>query len=225
MKQKLAKKIQVTAKLEVITGLHIGDSKENVEIGGVDIPVVRVRFHQNRLREPYIPGSSIKGKMRCLLEQMEGAHTVGANEEINELFGITANENKGLKQNIPSKLIVRDAYLNSESAEALRSSEYTDLPFTEVKWENTILRVEGRADHPRQIERIPAGAKFDLNFILNIWGKSDSQPDEVKKEEEKLKKLFEKGVKALNHDYLGGNGSRGYGQVNITDIEYQEILI
>ena len=49
--KKLAKKIEITANLEVLTGLHIGDSKENVEIGGVDIPVVRLRFQKDRLHQ------------------------------------------------------------------------------------------------------------------------------------------------------------------------------
>lgn len=223
-KNKMAKKIFATASLELLTGLHIGDSKENVEIGGVDLPIVRLRFHQDRLREPYIPGSSLKGKMRCLLEQMEGAVKVGDSPKVNELFGITKDKSRGL-ENIPSKLIVRDAYLNSDSAKALKDSEFTDMPFSEIKWENTIDRVKGNADHPRQIERIPAGAKFDLQFIINVWAEEDAEEKEISNEEEKLRALFEKGINALNHDYLGGNGSRGYGQVRIDDLSYSEITL
>lgn len=223
-KNKLIKKISINASLELLTGLHIGDSKENVEIGGVDLPIVRLRFHQDRLREPYIPGSSLKGKMRCLLEQMEGVVKVGDSSKINELFGITKDKNRGL-ENIPSKLIVRDAYLNPETAKALKDSEFTDLPFSEIKWENTIDRVKGNAKDPRQIERIPAGAKFDLQFIINVWAGENAGEEEISSEEKKLKALFEKGINALNHDYLGGNGSRGYGQVKIDDLIYAEIAL
>jgi CRISPR-associated protein Csm3 len=76
---KLNKKIRVKTKMEIITGLHIGDSKDNVEIGGIDNPIVR-RTIDN---VPYIPGSSLKGKIRSLLEQIAGSAKVGGNDEIN----------------------------------------------------------------------------------------------------------------------------------------------
>lgn len=48
--------------------MHIGGSKEKLEIGGVDSPVIRDPFTQ----QPYIPGSSLKGKMRMLIEFAHG---------------------------------------------------------------------------------------------------------------------------------------------------------
>ena len=206
---KLIKKIKINIELEVITGLHIGDSSDNVEIGGVDNPVVR-RTVDN---VPYIPGSSIKGKIRSLLEQIAGSSDVGGNEEINNFFGFA-------KDNKPSKLIVRDAYLSSDSKNALSESEFTDLPYTELKHENVIHRITGKADHPRQSERVPAGAKFDVNFVINIWDTDN---------ETELISLLEKGIKALENDYLGGSGSRGYGQVkfgdfNKTTVDFKDYL-
>jgi len=202
---KLIKKIKIKADIEVKTGLHIGGSSDNVEIGGIDTPVIKLGSKGN---QPYIPGSSIKGKMRCLLEQEAGIAYIGddgkeGNGEINNLFGITENKDRKIKVNKPSKLIVRDAMLSAESEKALRSSDNLDMPYTEGKTENTIDRVTAKAN-PRTIERVPAGAIFEAEFVINVW-------DEDK--EENLIKLFKKGMKLLQNDYLGGNGSRGYGQI------------
>ena len=200
---KLVKKIKINTELEVLTGLHIGDSSDNVEIGGVDNPVVR-RTIDNI---PYIPGSSLKGKIRSLLEQIAGSPEIGGNKEINNLFGFAKDE-------MPSKIIVRDTYLQKESVKALEDSEFTDMPYTEIKFENTIKRITGKAENPRQTERIPAGAKFDVEFIVNIWDDDN---------ENELLDLLNKGIKALENDYLGGNGSRGYGQVKFSDLKQTQV--
>ena len=201
---KLIKKIKVTAQLEVLTGLHIGNSSDNVEIGGVDNPVVRKTIDNI----PYIPGSSLKGKIRSLLEQIAGSSKVGGNAEINSLFGFA-------KDNIPSKIIVRDAYLSEESKKLLGDSEFTDMPYTEIKFENTIERITGKAENPRQTERVPAGSIFNVNFVINVWD-TDGDGNE-------LVELLKKGIKALENDYLGGSGSRGYGQVKFGELK-QEII-
>lgn len=69
----LVKKIKITTTIELLTGLHIGGSKESVEIGGIDLPVIKLATKEG---EPYIPGSSLKGKMRCLLEQAYGINEI-----------------------------------------------------------------------------------------------------------------------------------------------------
>jgi CRISPR-associated protein Csm3 len=203
MKQ-LIKKIKISTSISLTSGLHIGGSKDNVEIGGIDNPVIKMATKDN---QPYIPGSSLKGKMRCLLEQIAGSTNVGGDAEVNNLFGYSV-ENK------PSKLIVRDAYLQPISAELLRNCEGLDMPYTEGKWENVIDRVKGVADHPRQTERIPAGVVFDVEFIVNVWD-NDKKSD--------LLALLEKGIKALENDYLGGSGTRGYGQVKFSERIVKEI--
>ena len=208
--ERLVKKIRIETSITLITGLHIGGSSENVEIGGIDNPVIKLATREN---QPYIPGSSLKGKMRCLLEQAAGASQVGMNREVNNLFGIT--ENKELKtDNQPSKLIVRDAMLTKESKEFLLGSNNLDMPFTENKWENVIDRTKGVAEHPRQSERVPAGAVFNAEFILNIWDDDD---------ETDLMGLFEKGISLLENDYLGGSGSRGYGQIKFGEMKKTEL--
>ena len=205
MKQ-LVKKIKINTTLELLTGLHIGGNRENVEIGGIDNPVIKIATKEN---QPYIPGSSLKGKMRCLLEQIKGSPSVGGDSEINNLFGFSST-------NQPSKLIVRDAHLNKAAADILRNCDSLDMPYTEGKWENVISRTKGVAEHPRQTERVPAGAIFEVEFIINVW-------DDDNKED--LVRLLRKGMNALENDYLGGSGSRGYGQVRFgewSEVELSE---
>lgn len=203
---KLYKKIIINGILEIITGIHIGDSKESVDIGGVDSPVVR-RKDDNR---PYIPGSSLKGKMRCLLDIAHGKASTTKSPEhaIGKLFG-ALSPNKDTAGN-PSRLIVRDADLNKISAKEIQDKGFTDMPYTEVKFENTIDRIQGVASNPRQFERVPAGSIFDVGFVINII--ADSEDEAVKSEKESLA-LFYAGIALLEDDYLGGSGSRGYGQV------------
>lgn len=201
---KLIKKIRINTTLRLLTGMHIGGSSDNVEIGGVDSPVIKVATRKN---QPYIPGSSLKGKMRCLLEQVAGAAKVGGDEKVNGLFGFS-------NDNMPSKLIVRDAYLTEESAEELYNCTALDMPYTENKYENTIDRVKGMAEHPRQIERVPAGAEFAVEFVVNIW-EGDNEKEQVQ--------MLEDAIHLIENDYLGGSGSRGYGQVEFGDLKQVEL--
>ena len=209
MKQ-LIKKIKIQTSITLVTGLHIGGSSDNVEIGGIDNPVIKLATRGN---EPYIPGSSLKGKMRCLLEQAAGAPKVGMDQKVNNLFGITESRTLNT-DNKPSKLIVRDAILSKESKEALLACDNLDMPYTENKWENVIDRTKGVAEHPRQSERVPAGAVFNAEFVLNIWDDDNEQ---------ELMALFEKGIRLLENDYLGGSGSRGYGQIKFGEFVKTEL--
>ena len=209
MKQ-LVKKIKINTSITLITGLHIGGNSENVEIGGIDNPVVKLASKGD---VPYIPGSSLKGKMRCLLEQAAGAPKVGLDAKVNNLFGITESKANNT-ENQPSKIIVRDAMLSDDSKKMLLDCDNLDMPFTENKFENVIDRVKGIAQHPRQTERVPAGAEFNAEFIINVWDDDDEQ---------ELVALFEKGIRLLENDYLGGSGSRGYGQIKFGEMKRTEL--
>jgi CRISPR-associated protein Csm3 len=204
--EQLVKKIKINTSITLITGLHIGGNSENVEIGGIDNPVVKLASKGD---VPYIPGSSLKGKIRCLLEQVYHSPKIGSNQEVNNLFGYS-----GTKQ--PSKLIVRDAMLSEESKKMLSECGNLDMPYTENKIENTIDRVQGATIKGgiRQTERVPAGAEFNAEFIINIW-------DDDKEEE--LMALFKKGIQLLENDYLGGSGSRGYGQIKFGEVVKTEL--
>src|SRR5260370_42237672 len=64
---KLIGKLILQGELQCETGLHIGAGKGSLEIGGADNPVVKDAYGR-----PYIPGSSLRGKLRSLLEQSSG---------------------------------------------------------------------------------------------------------------------------------------------------------
>lgn len=198
---RLVKKIIYTGKIVLKTGLHIGGTNAALNIGGPDKFVVRNPINNI----PYIPGSSLKGKLRSLIEIKNGCSEVSTdpNSESGKLFGVAG----GNDNTRPSRLIVRDAELDTESKPGM--FENTDLPFTESKTEVNIDRVTSKAN-PRTFERVPAGAEFKLSMVLNIFEGED---------EKELEGILFKAIEMLHDDYLGGQGSRGYGQVEIKDLK------
>ncbi|MBW2146913.1 MAG: type III-A CRISPR-associated RAMP protein Csm3 [Deltaproteobacteria bacterium] len=206
---KLEKKIFISGTITAKTGLSIGGGSVGLEIGGADKVVVRNTLNN----QPYIPGSSLKGKMRSLLEQLKGKFSKKDDKflacqcgtcEICLLFGSlpTKNEKKEEKGGT-ARLIVRDSPLTPESARLLGASRETDMPMTEVKTEVFIDRITSQAT-PRQFERVPAGAEFTLSIICNVFESDD--------EREMLDTLFT-GMRLLQDDFLGGSGTRGYGRI------------
>lgn len=210
-------KIFIRGTLQALTGLHIGGNSVGLSIGGADSVVVR-----NPLtNDPYIPGSSLRGKMRSLLERVRGEEQSNQNTEggfsisrknealagkkadtwLGKLFGVAAEDAAE-----PTRLIVRDALLTSASSAGLRAAPNTDMPMTEVKTEVWIDRITSAAN-PRQIERVPAEAAFDFELILTLLESDDR---------EKFLNLVFEGLRLVEADTLGGNGSRGYGQVKFT---------
>ena len=195
---KLQKKIIYTGTITLKTGLHIGGTNAALNIGGPDKFVVRNPINN----VPYIPGSSLKGKMRSLVEIYHGETNGGKptnnpNHKAGALFGVSGDN----EQSHASRLIVRDAELDINACDFSK----TDLPYTESKTEVAIDRVTAKAN-PRTFERVPAGAQFKLNMVLNIF---------VGEDEEALKATLDQAIELLQDDYLGGHGSRGYGQVEI----------
>lgn len=204
----------MTGNIETITGLHIGGSGGAFSIGGVDKPVIL-----NPLTgQPYIPGSSLRGKMRSLTEKYMGLplrsmgsvrihqpnHEADYRESpVAQIYGIPAED-----FSLPTRLIVRDVPLHTDSAEQLRRAR-TELPYTEVKTEVSIDRITSQAN-PRQFERVPAGAVFGpMELIYSIYEWEDL---------DRFSLLID-GMALLEDDYLGGQGSRGYGKVIFRDLQ------
>jgi CRISPR-associated protein Csm3 len=201
-------RVILEGKIEALTGLHIGGSPGALAIGGVDLPVIRNPVDQR----PYIPGSSLKGKMRSLWEKATGArqnrgigkgvsiHACETKDEYSrcpvcQIFG-TLGQNEAA---FPTRIVVRDVPLAEDSLKDIR----TDMPFTEVKWEAAIDRVTSAAT-PRQIERVPAGAVFGpMQIVFNIYDAGD------------FGRFLDvlTALQLVEDDYLGGQGSRGSGRV------------
>ncbi len=197
--EKLIEKVFISGKIIAVTGLHIGGSKTALDIGGIDLNVIKTAKGV-----PFIPGSSLKGKLRTILAREAGSATVDEDSVlIKEIFGDANDKNEKGRS---ARLIVRDAFLDNDFKKKFHE---LDLEYTEIKWENTINRKTGTAEHPRQLERVPAGAEFSYSFIYNVF--------DDKKKVEHLKEII-KAMKILEDDYLGGQGSRGYGQVKFSNV-------
>lgn len=62
-------RVFIQGDIYALTGLHIGGAAGALEIGGVDSPIIRNPLNN----QPYIPGSSLRGKMRSLAERLHGS--------------------------------------------------------------------------------------------------------------------------------------------------------
>lgn len=219
MKQIAIKTIK--GKILVKTGLHIGAGNDRVEIGGMDNPIIR-----NPLtREPYIPGSSIKGKMRSLLEWKldkinkieDHSHKIGdpcscgkADCPICRVFG-SANNSKGAdKSKGPTRIIVRDAVLTNEWSEKFKQGK----ALIEEKSENSLNRITAVAN-PRPIERVVPGVEFEFEIAYRIIDDGDCG----KKDKDFFDSVVLEGLRLLQNDYLGGGGTRGNGQIEFSELK------
>ena len=140
-------------------------------------------------------------------DNAQNEQQAAAIKQILQLFGIsgdTADENFQ-KEIGHTRVSFWDCPLNRDYAERLRSD---NLPLTEAKSENRINRIAGTAEDRRQTERVPAGAQFDFKLTVKQFDG----------DEETLLDTLLQGLKLLEWDSLGGNGSRGYGKVAFTAI-------
>ncbi len=209
-------RVFIECEIETKTGLHIGGAESSLAIGGVDNVIIRDPLSGR----PYVPGSSLKGKMRS---QMEKFHGLPQNRRIGRDVYIHVCDNAGeyagcavchvygvpgeMDFSTSTRLVVRDVQLTEESVAKLDAAK-TDLPFSEVKWEAAIDRVTSAAT-PRQMERVPAGAVFGpTELVYSIY-----EPADVGR----FANVVE-GMQLLEDDYLGGSGSRGSGKVAFRNI-------
>ncbi|MBI1895014.1 MAG: type III-A CRISPR-associated RAMP protein Csm3 [Acidobacteria bacterium] len=221
-------KLILEGDLHCETGLHIGAGKGSLEIGGADNPVVKDAYGR-----PYIPGSSLRGRLRSLLEQASGLAVPSElvyisrrkgqevrihqsdrpDDEICLLFGrnpgrMERTSGEALESALatPARLTVYDAPLGLDSITP-QMRENLDDELTEVKSENAVDRITSQAN-PRTLERVPAGARFRLRLVMDVLCEED-------------KELFARvvqGLRLLEDDTLGGGGSRGNGRVRTSGL-------
>lgn len=202
----------IRGEIEVLTGLRIGAGDLGMRIGGVDNTIIR----NPRDDRPYIPGSSLKGKVRSLLEWRSGAvrsepltkadwekaqgDTRQRVEAILKLFGVSGDVDA--KDN--PFLITRAGF---QDATLIPDAPGSNLPIVEVKSENMIDRIRGVAKHPRQTERVAAGVRFNFRVTVKVL---DEDPD--------LTATLLEGLRLLELDGLGGSVSRGYGKIRFREL-------
>lgn len=213
---RLEKFVKYTGKMQLITGTAVKGSDNELAIGGTDSVVVK-----NPITSiPYIPGSSLKGKMRSLLEQKYGKIKLQTRSKggrqiqtgspcgcgrkdcfICTIFG--AHKNPGA-ESAPTRIIVRDCEMTKESRDLINNLPLEKTNYLETKAENSIDRVTGTAESPRFIERVPAGLDFNVEIVLQVF-RGDN--------EKEMKGFVDEALSLLENSYIGGSGSRGYGQV------------
>jgi len=225
-------KTKFRLRLIVLTGLHIGSGNDKVQIGGVDSEVIKDPIK----KLPYIPGSSLKGKIRCLLEtesenftndKLREVNNAGElNDKLNKYFGVNVpfkkkmeNENKEREKRkeelidyeTPTRIIFRDLQL-SENYELNGKTVNYKKDFlegkitTEFKSEISIDRKKGTVT--------PAGPRTIERVPPQVIFEGDILIRYYDENELKdIKKVLKEGLDLLKNDYLGGSGSRGYGAV------------
>lgn len=213
--------------VEILTGLHIGGGDDTMKIGGIDNQVVKqINPNKNGIFEPYIPGSSLKGKMRSLLEWHYGLVHLGRKSESDKgapfkpkFLSDPAFSDAKLKSHAENLIKLFGASGDEAASYGITRISVSDAPLideglktSEAKYENVIDRSSGTANHPRQTERVPAGVKFDFSIRIKVL-EGDN--------EVAFKAMVEKGLELVENDYLGGNGSRGYGRVAFTNKEWK----
>ena len=226
---KLIGKLILEGEMLCESGLHVGAGKGSLEIGGADNPVVK-----DAQGRPYVPGSSLRGRIRSLLEQATGMAVPSElvyiskrkgqevrihqsdrpDDEICILFGRSpgrmekagGGDESGVHAT-PARLSVFDAPLIPGSITP-QMRENLDDELTEVKSENAIDRITSQAN-PRTLERVPAGARFRIRMVLDLLCAEDSV----------LPGLLVQGLRLLEDDALGGGGSRGNGRVSFDNLK------
>lgn len=199
-------RLVIKATIQVETGLHIGASDSFSAIGAIDSPVIRDVISNL----PIIPGSSIKGKLRSLLAGKLNPPSMNAKTDFNDdapeikrLFG----SSKPVKH---SRLIFSDCMFSNRK----ELEELGIMTATEAKTENSIDRLTSVAN-PRTIERVIRGSQFDCRIVYVLENEEDFQAD---------MEHLALAIRLLEHDYLGGHGSRGYGRVTFSDLSVESVL-
>ena len=213
---KLEYKLLLTGEIHIQSGLHIGGSEVDLDIGGLDNEVIKIKQGRNRI--PYIPGSSLKGKLRSLLGRKFGYLDIKDDKGIMlKLFSGDSDakvkqsfnhQGRKIKKVIagrrPTRLITRDSYFIGEfNQDAL-----------EEKTENVITRSTGVAN-PRHMERVVKGHKFNLDMILDIYLEDEVQD---------FLQILDLGFQLLQYDYLGGSGTRGYGKIKFENVNVKKLI-
>lgn len=204
--------VEMKFQIELLDGMRIGGAGGGLEIGGVDPNLMALKDPVTG--EPYVPGSSLKGKLRSTLEKEHGlgrdGKPCGCGERtcpVCPVFGAHMNTRAGT-----SRLTVRDAHFTEEYGRAWKQN-----PLFEVKTENIIDRNRGTAEHPRTQKRVPAGATFQAEMVLKVFeGDDDSKMVTNLKNALAILQRFES---------LGAGGSRGCGRIAIRNFSENKVAL
>ncbi|MBI2190700.1 MAG: type III-A CRISPR-associated RAMP protein Csm3 [Planctomycetes bacterium] len=196
----------ITGTIHLLSGMRIGGSDDQLEIGGTDLTCIKHPV----TKQPYIPGSSLKGKMRSELEAKLEKFGGNGNEPcgcgnciICRVFGMHKPKAHNLG---PTRILVRDSAL-------LTGGE------TELKAENVIDRKTGTAMHPRKFERVVSGSEFSLKIGIQVWDMDGSCSHNGKIGDDALIEFVKEGLRLVQRTGLGSGVSKGSGEVEFRDLK------
>ena len=211
--------VRLRFQIAAAEGLRIGGSGGGLEIGGVDANLMALRNPVTN--EPYVPGSSLKGKLRSVLERELGKCSGGDPCKCGRLdclictvFGAHMNPNAA---SAPTRIVVRDALLSEPSRKTFQEAVLAGAPVFEEKTENIVDRKAGTAKHPRTGERVLPGTVFEGEIILHVY-EGDDAPQ--------MTSFVRHGLGIIQEgSSLGASGSRGYGRVRFQDLQAETLKL
>jgi len=238
-------KVFLRGEIELKTGLHIGGAEPAIQIGEVT-PVIKDPF----TGLPYIPGSSLKGKLRSILETFGERKLNGKAEKVslNRNIGTPRNPiwihcceslNEALNCDVcrlfgttgEGRTAERRTSENFPAPLVIRDCLFKRRPLEaslespiEVKIENALDRITANSN-PRRIERVVPGTVFDLEVVYEVAALGDDKQIYFPYHfEEDLKNLFTC-MEILQAQGLGGFSSRGYGKVKFIFNEFSAMSL
>jgi CRISPR-associated protein Csm3 len=213
-------------KIKIEDGTAIHGNETGLEIGSAVQPNLRVIVNPITAR-PYLPGSSLKGKLRSTLERSmvrpDGKPGAGYDSETGQactcgrddcmacvIFGC-ANPGKKEARSSPTRIVVRDAQLTKESAEFWDAAYAQERPQLEQKIESFNNRASGAALNPRTSERLLPGTEFQGEIVIRQFEKDDAA---------KFLGILKKVMRFVEEtDGLGSGISRGSGRISFPDLD------
>lgn len=206
---------RLRARLHLVSSLNIGTGPGELLVGSVDSSTLR-----NPITSlPYIPGSTLKGRMRGLLESVAAVPTrfstqrnaPGTNqnpvhESIEALFGPSPKSLASRRFTVggSTRLSFWDCPVNQEWSSEQQAA---GVDILERRTELEIDRGTGQTiGRPRLTECVAAGAIFDFNATLSVF------------EDEELLPLVLDGLKLLEWEGIGSGTSRGRGRLHFEDL-------
>jgi CRISPR-associated protein Csm3 len=171
--------------------------------------------------EFYIPGSSLKGKLRCILERELGKSDAGepctCGERTCLVCTVFGAHKKQKPECAPTRIVVRDSPMSEESRKRFHEDQQKGKPTVEEKTENIINRYSGAAEHPRTGERVLPETTFDGEILLHIYEGDDARS---------LADFVRHGLGIVQDaSSIGASGSRGYGKVRFEQVEEKTLEV
>jgi CRISPR-associated protein Csm3 len=212
--------VKLAFRVTLAEGTRIGGSGGGLQIGEIVEPnLMAIRNPANG--EFYIPGSSLKGKLRSVLERelgkCEGGSPCTCGEVGCMVCTVFGAHLKAKPECAPTRIVVRDSPMSADAKASFIEAQRTGKPTTEEKTENIINRKSGAAEHPRTGERVLADTTFDGEILLHIYEGDDAK---------KMTDFVRHGLGIIQEaSSIGASGSRGYGKVRFEDLKEETLKV